>query len=328
MSTRKLPPAIRPAVLIVAGLLIGIVSGYAVWGGAFTASVQRTPGQPSIVIAIQPTASAQTIAPRAEELEQFLESRVDANIEVLIPTTYAAVIEAVRFGHAEVAFMSAWPSYLANKHAGAELVLAEVREVTIDNQRVEETFYFSHYVVLKDSPFQNLEDLRGLRVVYPSQLSTSGYLYAVDRLIQIGLIPKPEAGQEADPGKFFGQVQFAGGYAQGWELLKAGQADVMVIAGDVSASLFAEVMANTRILETQGPIPSHGIVFSKEFQGPLRDQLVNAFLELGNPEHRDLMRKMVSGIFVRFEVTTTQEHLAALAAALDNTGFRWVDRIG
>lgn len=305
----------------IVGILLGLGGGYVIWGASQGSEV------PTIDIAIQPTASATDIAPRAAELEAFLEARTGANVNILIPTTYAAVIEAIRFGHADVGLMSAWPSYLANKHAGAELVLAEVREVTIDNETVEETYYFSYFVVLKDSPHRTLADLRGLRAAFPSQLSTSGYLYPVDRMIRLGLIPEPEPGKEADPKAFFGEVLFAGGYQQAWAALEAGQVDVTVIAGDVSAGLFAEVIAATRILETQGPIPSHGVVFSKDFQGPLRERLIEALLELGDPAYQDLMRKMVSGIFVRFERTTSEEHLAALAGALETTGFRWVERI-
>jgi hypothetical protein len=57
------------------------------------------------------------------------------------------------------------------------------------------------------------------------------------------------------------------------------------------------------------------------------DALKQAFLELRG-EHRDLMRKLVSGIFVEFVETTTEEHTAPLDEALAITGLRHQDRIG
>jgi phosphonate transport system substrate-binding protein len=134
-------------------------------------------------------------------------------------------------------------------------------------------------------------------------------------------------GEEADPKQFFSQVFIAGGYRQAWEALRQGYVDVSVIAGDVSETLYNEVLQSTRIIEKQGPIPSHAVVFSKELKEPLRTQFVNAFLELGRPEYRDLMKKLVSAIFVEFKTTSTEEHIAGLSSALEKTGFKFTERI-
>ena len=307
--------------IAVVAVLVGVGAGYAIFGSP------SAPPREKITIAILPTATATEIQPRAVELERFLENETGYDIEILIPSTYSAVVEAIRFGHADAAFMSAWPMHLANKHAGADVALAEVRSVTINNTTTDETFYFSHYIVLKNSTYQTMEDVRGARMAYTSTLSTSGYLFPVNRLIQLGLIPSPAAGTAANPGAFFGQVTFAGGYSQAWAALKAGTTDVAVIAGDVATSLYNEVLNGTRVLETQGPVPSHGVVFSKDLQGEKRAKLQAALLKLGESEHRELMRKLVSGIFVRFEATTTEEHLGTLQPALEATGFQWVDQI-
>lgn len=280
----------------------------------------------SLVIAVQPTSTAEELAAQATELERFLEDRIDADVELRFPTTYAGVIEALRFGHADAAFMGSWPAALANKHAGAAVVLAEIREVSIGDEVTQAPYYYSYWVVPKDSPVRSLEDLRGKRVAFPSQLSTSGYVAPVARLIELGLVEAPEDG-EANPGDFFGEVIFAGGYAQAWEALQAGQVDAAIIAGDVPKDLYDEVLANTRVIEQQGPIPSHAVVVSKDLDEPLRSRLVNALLELGDEQYRDLMRKFVSGIFVRFERTTTEEHLGSLDRFLDATGFAFTERV-
>ena len=56
-----------------------------------------------------------------------------------------------------------------------------------------------------------------------------------------------------------------------------------------------------------------------------KQQLKDALLELGKPEHRDLMRKFISGIFVGFKATTAEQHLAALAKYLDTTQLAFVE---
>jgi phosphonate transport system substrate-binding protein len=279
-----------------------------------------------LVIAVQPTGTPEQLTADAKELREFLSKKLNRDVELVFPMTYAGVVEALRFGHAQAAFMSAWPAQLAVKHAKADVVLAEVREVVIGQDRKAETFYFSYWVVLKDSPIDKLEQLRGKRAVFPSPLSTSGFVAPLARLVELGLVPR-SAGKEADPKAFFGDVRFVGGYAQGWEALKAKQADVAIIAGDVSEKLYREVLAGTKVIEQQGPIPSHAVVFAKDLDPTPKTQLRDALLDLGSPEHRELMRKFISGIFVGFRPTTAQQHLGALDKFLGQTQLAFFERI-
>ncbi|MBI4265153.1 MAG: phosphate/phosphite/phosphonate ABC transporter substrate-binding protein [Acidobacteria bacterium] len=293
-----------------------------------TAGCQQpaSPAPRALVIAVQPTATAEQLAAESRELEQFLESRLaGVDVELRVPTLFAGVIEALRFGHADAAFMSAWPAALAQKHAGAEVALAEVRQVLVDREQVERPFYFSYWVVMPESPYTSLDDLKGRRVAFPSPLSTSGYVMPMAKLVERGLVARGEG--EVDPGDFFGRVLFAGGYAQAWEALKNGQVDATVIAGDVPAALYNEVLGATRVIEQQGPIPSHAVVFGKTLEEPLRSQLRDALMALGEPEHRDLMRKFISGIFVRFQPATTEEHLATLQQSLQATNLQFTERL-
>jgi phosphonate transport system substrate-binding protein len=292
-----------------------------VWLGACRSQARET-----LVIAVQPTATPEVLSAESTEIEAFLEQRLDGiDVQIRVPTLYAGVIEALRFGNAHAAFMSAWPAALARKHANAEVVLAEIREVTIGDAREERPYYFSYWVVPKDSPYHSLEELRGRRAVFPSPLSTSGYVMPMGRLVQRGLLPRGEA--EADPKQFFGEVTFAGGYAQAWEAVRRGQADVTVIAGDVPDTLYRQVLEHTRVLDQQGPIPSHAVVFGSQLQEPLRSRLKDALLELGQPENRPLMRKFISGIFVGFAETTTDQHLSSLFDSLQLTSLQYTERL-
>lgn len=303
------------------GLLISIALAVIACGRA-----EPTP-KPKLVVAVQPTLAANEMLEKAKPLEQYLEAKLgDVDVEIYVPLSQAGVIEALRFGQAHVAFMGAWPAYLAVEKAGAELALAEVRQVLIDGKKQEATFYYSYWVVPKDSPAQSLKDLKGKRVCFPSPVSTSGYVSPIGRLIELNLLQKPEKG-EADPKGYFDQVYFGGGYQQCWEALKAGQVDVSIIAGDVPEKLYHEVLAATRVLEQQGPIPSHGVLLSKELAEPLRSQVVEAIQGLGEPQYRELMRNFISGIFVGFERSSATKHLASLKQYLQLAGLTFTERI-
>jgi phosphonate transport system substrate-binding protein len=284
--------------------------------------------QEKLVIAIQPTVSSDEILKKAKPLEQFIKEGLGGKIDVQIyvPSSYAAVVESLRFGHAQVAFMSAWPAQLAVQMGGADVALAEVRQVLHGTKKVEAPYYFSYWVVPKDSPHKNLQSLKGKTACFPSPISTSGYVAPIGRMTELNLLQVSE-GKEADPRTFFKEVLFGGGYGQCWQAMKQGQVDVTVIAGDVPEKLYNEVLSSTRIIEEQGPIPSHAVVLSKELKEPLRSRTLQVITKLGAPEHRDLMRSFISSVFVGFKPTTANEHLASLARYLKMARLKYTERL-
>jgi phosphonate transport system substrate-binding protein len=138
---------------------------------------------------------------------------------------------------------------------------------------------------------------------------------------------QPGEGKEADPKAYFKEVLFGGGYGQCWQALKQGQVDTTVIAGDVPEKLYNEVLAGTRTIEQQGPIPSHAVVLSKELKAPLRSRSVQTVTKLGAPEHRELMRSFISSIFVGFKPTNAAEHLGSLQRYLKLANLKFTERL-
>jgi phosphonate transport system substrate-binding protein len=293
-----------------------------------TAFASQAAAQQKLVIAIQPTLSSDEMLQKAKPLEKFIQEGLGGKIEVqvYVPSSYAAVVESLRFGHAHLAFMSAWPAQLAVRLGGAEVPLAEVRQVIIGKEKKEAPYYFSYWVVLPNSPYQNLQSLKGKSVCFPSPISTSGYVAPMGRLAELNLIQTAKD-KEADPKTFFKEVLFGGGYGQCWQALKQGQVDATVTAGDIPEKLYNEVIASTRIIEQQGPIPSHAVVVSKELKDPLRSRVIGTISKLGEPEHRSLMRSFISSIFVGFKPTTADEHLGSLNNYLKLVGLKYTERL-
>src|SRR5918998_4655013 len=265
-------------------LALGIgTSGFATIQIAAASVEQQQEPPTAVTIAIQPTAQAADIQAQGQQLEQFLEERTGYDIQIYVPLSYAGAVEALRFGQADVAFMSAWPSYLAVNRANASLELAEVREVITNDTLTNATNYFSYWVTRPDSPANSLQDLRDMRAAFPSPRSTSGYVMPMYALVNQSLVQvDPEEG--VDPESFFSEVLFAGGYAQSWEALRNGVVDVSIIAGDVSEDLYFEVLNNTKVIHAQGPTPSHGVVFNNEIEPSVKDNIKAALLEIGNEE--------------------------------------------
>src|SRR6266511_450110 len=91
--------------LAFASVLLLVIASVA--PGAVLAAARGQNQQP-LVIAVQPTATPEQLSAVAQELRLFLEQHPSQPVQLVFPTTFAGVIEALRFGHAHAAFMSAW----------------------------------------------------------------------------------------------------------------------------------------------------------------------------------------------------------------------------
>ena len=291
-------------------------------------SYKQALAQEKVVIAIQPTVASDEMLSKAKPLQNFLEKSLGGRtkVEIYVPTSYAAVVESLRFGHAQVAFMSAWPAQLAVRLGGAEVALAEIRQVLHGKEKVEAPYYYSNWVVAPDSPYKDLQSLKGKSACFPSPISTSGFVAPMGRMVELNLL-SAAAGKEADPKTFFKEVLFGGGYGQCWQALKQGQVDTTIIAGDVPEKLYNEVLGATRTIETQGPIPSHAVVLSKELKDPLRSRVIQSIGKLSAPEQRDLMKTFISSLFVGFKPTNANEHLGSLQKYLKLANLKFTERL-
>jgi phosphonate transport system substrate-binding protein len=301
-----------------------VIATAALWITSYEAAL----AQGKVVIAIQPTVASDEMLSKAKPLQSFLEKSLGGRtkVEIYVPTSYAAVVESLRFGHAQVAFMSAWPAQLAVRLGGAEVALAEIRQVLHGKEKVDAPYYYSYWVVAPDSPHKDLPSLKGKSACFPSPISTSGFVAPMGRMVELNLLSAAD-GKEADPKAFFKEVLFGGGYGQCWQALKQGQVDTTVIAGDVPEKLYNEVLGATRTIENQGPIPSHAVVLSKEFKEPLRSRLIQSVSKLSAPEHRDLMKTFISSIFVGFKPTNANEHLGSLQKYLKLANLKFTERL-
>ena len=285
--------------------------------------------QNKLVVAIQPTVASDEMLNKAKPLQQFLEKGFgrqnqsrDLRADAATPPWWNRFVSATRIS------LSCQRGRRSSRSGSAAPKSPWQRfgEVLHGKEKVEAPHYFSYWVVAPDSPYKDLHSLKGKSACFPSPISTSGFVAPMGRMIEMNLL-QPGEGKEADPKAYFKEVLFGGGYGQCWQALKQGQVDTTVIAGDVPEKLYNEVLAGTRTVEQQGPIPSHAVVLSKELKDPLRTRAVQTIVKLGAPEHRELMRTFISSIFVGFKPTTASEHLGALQKYLKAANLKFTERL-
>jgi phosphonate transport system substrate-binding protein len=257
-------------------------------------------------VAFQPQENPEKLQLNAKAMTEFLSKELGMPVKVYLPTDYAAVVEALRAGHAHVAYFSAWPYMLAHKLAGAEIIAAE--------ERGGHTFYYSQWYTHTGNGIASLADARGKKAAFTAPSSTSGYLFPLAKLVEDGYVEK-----KGNPMSFFKNVTFAGGYEQALKALVNKQVD-MAAASDYALAryLTPEEQAQVKVISKQGPVPTHCVAVKDTLSKGLRDKIRVALLKLNEPEHRELLKSVYGA--EKIVATTHEQHVAALARALELTG--------
>jgi len=231
-------------------------------------------------------------------------------VEVSIPTAYEPLIEALRFGNLDAAFMDAAPAWIAHERAGVEVVLAEIRESG-------ETFYWAEGFTLRDSDVNGLDDLVGKRLAHTSWTGSSGFVMPIGTMISEGLV-RPAGNDFPDLqralSETFASYTMAGGYKAAMELLVRGQVDAAFGADDTPERFLSEEdQQRVRPFVRFGRVPSHPIVVSPDLSDERRAAFVEAMLAL-TEERPDIYRDLYGVVGVT--ETTTEEHLGDFGRAV------------
>lgn len=255
-----------------------------------------------LTFAFQPQENPESLAPDAEKLASFLTDQIGIESEVFLPTTYAGVVEALRSENADVAYFSGWPYLIAHQEAGAELLVVE--------QRNGNPYYHSRWYVRQDSDIEELSQLEGRSVSFTSPTSTSGYLFPMAEIINNSSMASGD-----DPGEFFDNVIYAGGYQQSLHALLEGKVDAAA-ASDYSFREYLDQSQRDklRILSEQGPVPTHGVAIRGGLPDEAKQKVKQALLSLNDAENSDLLKSVYGA--EKFVERTHTEHVSALEAAL------------
>ena len=155
-----------------------------------------------IKMAFVPSASSSRILASGEPLGVLLGRITGYSYKVSVPTSYAAVIEAMGANNVDVAWLAPFSYALANQKHGAQVILSTVRKGALT---------YPSIFITADPNIKSIADFRGKKFAFGDPASASNYLYPVAALKEQGLV----VGQlpQALDGFFgSGNVLFAGGH--------------------------------------------------------------------------------------------------------------------
>lgn len=263
--------------------------------GMFVAScAQAETGQEkSLNIVFIAYQNPEQLAEDVEPVVSYLEKELQVPIKHFVATNYAAVIEALKNGSADMGFMGPLPYVMAHHYAGARPILGEVYK--------GKASYTSRIFVRKDSGIKTLKDLKGKSIAFTDPISSSGYLYPMELFQSEGLVKKEAT-------DFFGRSYFAGGDEQAIRAVLNKFVDAAAIGQFAYNLLRAEERDDITFIGESKPLPSHCIVVRKGLSSAMTSNLQNALLAIQNGKDKALLENLygVDG-YVKVEHKTFAE---------------------
>lgn len=259
-----------------------------------------------VVVALKPDKNPDAMLEEREKLSEVLGEKLGVPVEVIVPLSAAVIREGLRNGSIDLGYVSA-TEFLPMGEGGEAVVL-------LANEIKGKTGYESLWLVRKDAGYSSIADLRGKPVAFSSRTSTSGFFIPLKDLRDRGLV-KSAAGLDG----FFGEgnVQFGTGYVSAVERVLSGQAEAAAVSDYVflgDRHLTNEQKQQLRVLQSQGPVPTHVLVGSSRLGKEQAEMLRRIFLSMDESAAlQELRDRIFTAKFVEVDAAT---HVAPVAEAV------------
>lgn len=265
------------------------------------------PGELSLqklIIALKANKNPEKMLAEKHDLEKYFSKKLDRQVEVIIPTDSAVVVESFRNGTLDLGYLSSTDAARNLDQKTASILLVHLKN--------GQPHYNSIWLSLKDKPYQSITELKGKPVAFASRSSTSGFLIPAWDLAKQGLI-----GPDKSLTDYFSQTVYCTGYVSAVEKVLSGEVEVAAVSDYVfkgdNKYLSDEQKIKLKIVQEQGPVPAHTLCIRGSISKNDRDFLQKTFLEM-NEENPELRDRVFNGELV---IVKEDEHLRVTREALE-----------
>lgn len=213
-------------------------------------SAESTPE--GITIGVIPGGNPENLRQQSVALAKELQGKLNVPINIYISKNYTGLIEAMKAKKVDFAFFSSLTYVFAEEQAGAKVLLKKVWE---------EPYYYSTIIVPKKSKIKNLKDLKGHRIAFVDDKSSSGYLYPQVAFKKVGFSDKD-----------FKEVIFSGNHQASIKLLEEKKVDAAAVFSDDEKGLrgaWVQFSTNKneqyRTIWMSAPIPNDPFCVRQDF---------------------------------------------------------------
>ncbi len=236
-----------------------------------------------IIVAFEPSATSQEITAGGQELLNLLSQETGLTFKGVIPTSYAALTEAMGSGNAQIGWMATFAYILAHQQGFATVALI--------TNRFGSDHYGAQFIARADAGFtpaantpatdadiSTLLQFKGKRPCFADPQSTSGYVIPLIFLKKAGLTDK----DILTPVFTQGHTQtvravYAGGICDYGATFVDARTSVTKDLPDVMDKVVV-------IFQTAALIPNDNMSYAPDMPQNLRDQITAAMLKLAGTD--------------------------------------------
>lgn len=228
-----------------------------------------------IKMALIPSEDSRAMVKQSELLINQLSENLGMPIESFVASDYNGVIEALRAGHVDIAYLGPFSYVKAAEIADVEAF------VVAETQKAGSVAYHSQIIVPTSSTdINDITDLKGKDFAFVSPTSTSGYI--------VPLVGLKEAG--IDPKTFFGNVVYTGAHDANILSVKNNRIDGATVADRIIDSAVQKGMIGAdeyKVIWKSEAIPESPMVWRKALTDTDKKRIKEAFLSIEGMEFGD-----------------------------------------
>lgn len=263
-----------------------------------------------------PAEDAQQVMQNAQPVVEILRQRLNMEVEPFVATDYTGIVEALRVGKLDVAFLAPASYVLAKNEANIKVILK--------SERKGMPYYYAAIITRADSGIHKLEDLRGKTFAFGDALSTTGNVIPRKMLKAHGI----------DPVRDFKQVLYSGGHDATVLAVFNGKVDAGATYANFPDSTDTawmrylkdpEDVKKIRAIAFSEPIPADNLVIRADLDEAIARTIEAIFLELSRePEGKRMLRELyqIDGF-----VPATDQDYDSVRQAFADAGIRLKDAL-
>ena len=238
-----------------------------------------------LTIGLIPSEDSQAMIESSKQVLDDLQAKIGMPVVPFVATDYNGIIEALRSGKLDVAYLGPFSYVLATSVADVEAFSVAVTKKT------GQSAYKSVILARKDSGIHSLADLKGHTFAFVDPSSASGHLFPKAGLEQAGFAPDT----------LFKRVIFSGSHDASILAVENKKVDAAAVADRIFASAVAKGVVKQddfEIVWSSKPIPESPMVWRKALDPELKKKVAEALASIKDVPWGD------QGVLNGFQPTT------------------------
>lgn len=251
----------------------------------------------TFTIAYAPNESTTDSTDARSTLAKDLGKVINMEVKEIQASDYTAIIEALRTGKADMAYMGALAVAMGSERAGVTPIVMKA-----PNGDKAQAVYHSVFVTQKNNnEINSIKDFKGKTIAFVDPDSTSGNLVPTSEIMKA--FPDLHLTNEKihTNGEFFEAVSFSGKHQAGLQAVIKGDVDIVPISDQIMASEFKNGNADenaVKVVHSSAAIPAEAMVVSKTVNEDLKKTLTKFLVEYNNKDYFDKVIKKADARFV------------------------------